>query len=297
MSCQHGRTYARDLFLSAILLLLVVTPSCNQSDTGPVGAIQPTPPRSAKTVQLPVLLEINQKDYAYYLKIIGATWVRRETGIDARPEPLVGSYEVGTVSFSSVLFPGRILSTKPLYEDFVRQYGGQYDIHLLKCNVSFFPAKTGSENFESLLKSIEVEIAFPQFEGVSPTVIDVFPKVSFEERGWMVEGQVGVGIGGFIPLEATGVGVRPRADIGVSFQYKPLVAKIISEGSGNRAKWRLQEVKGVRPIGDVTYYCTLLVPKGMKACQAELMIRLWFNNERQPHVEIPRQPVLVDFGV
>lgn len=201
---------------------------------------------------------------------------------------------VGSVRWPSIIYAGRILTTKSLYEDFSEQYGRDFDVQLIKLPVSWFPAKTKDEDYSKLLEAIEVQVLFDESEDGHPTILDVFPKTSFEDEGWKISGKFGVGIGGF--LKQSGVEMNSNSSIGVSFDYTPLIAKVVADGIGNQSTWRIKEVKDRPPIGQIDYYCTVLVPRKIREASAKLNLKLWFKESENQYIQIPAQNLTIDFG-
>ena len=201
---------------------------------------------------------------------------------------------VGSVRWPSIVYAGRILTTKPLYEDFSEQYGRDFDVQLIKLPVSWFPAKTKDEDYSKLLEAIEVQVLFDESDDGHPTILDIFPKTSFEDEGWKISGKFGVGIGGF--LKQSGVEMNSNSRIGVSFDYTPLIAKVVADGIGNQSTWRIKEVKDRPPIGQIDYYCTVLVPRKIREASAKLNLKMWFKESENQYLQIPTQSLMIDFG-
>lgn len=218
------------------------------------------------------------------LKWVGWNW-------SITPEDKYEAKSIGTLSYPSLLRSGRILTTSAIYEDFQNQWGAEFDLQLIKIPVSWFPSRGINNENQKLLEAIEVELEFG--EGVE--VQSVFPNTSYAELNWKVEGRFGVGISGFFPL-GSGVNGKTDASVGYTFNYQPLVAKVISEGAANHAKWQINSVNDERPLGQITYFCTVLIPKNLKSAKGELNVNLIFNKGKKQIIPLSKMVITVDFG-
>ncbi len=300
----------------AFLQLLLLAQHLGCGSPTPAVDLAPMPPKIGKTESHEVFLSFTGNSWQVWMHehgqdaAAGISAVAGPIGPVVAVSPVIGewmfskavekdgskdkSVNVGTARWPSVVYAGRILTTESLYQDFENQHGADFDLQLVKLPVSWFPARSEGEDFSELLESIEVTISFDDSSLEHPIVQDVFPKTSFEEEGWKVNGNIGVGIGGFVKEQV--VEAKADASLGYSFEYTPLVAKVISEGIGNQATWRIREVKDRQPIGQIDYYCIVLVPKEVRRAVATISLTLGFDDGDQKLVTLPSSEITVDFG-
>jgi len=209
-------------------------------------------------------------------------------------------FDVATLSYSSLLHSGRILSTQKLSEDFINQYPNQ-DIQLIKIPISYYPEspkETDDLDWNKHLKAIDVQLEFVENANSDEMLIQVadhFPTTAFSDLGWTIDAHVGVGFhGSFTPIKTASANADGK--LGVHFSYKPLKAVIISEGLGNAVRWTLEKDMDEYPIGQKDYYVTVRIPRELKRAKAELRITLFLDRKTDSKLSFGPFPIDVEFG-
>lgn len=194
---------------------------------------------------------------------------------------LLASAQPGEFTFD--VLPSRLIETPP-------EWMPQSQLHLMEARVAIHPSHGLVPEKASLSLSLQNDrLKFA----------DCFPSTEFSEVG---EYEVGLtnearfvrtaSAGGSLEIGAKsppfgvavnieGKGSKESSESRTyahKFKYPAKVLKVVSSAVGKRARWEMLRTGDESPTGGLTFYATVLVPKGLLSCSIDGLLEVWLAN-------------------
>ncbi len=201
--------------------------------------------------------------------------------------------------FGKLLWSNKILATriKNIRGDEASKspYGAEFNPQLIHLPVGYIPERSFSDN----LKQIEVKFELVDQDESRARILDVYPETNYEESGWKVGGKIRASTK--FTQESPTTEASVGGDIGVSFDYQPLSAKVVEAYSDTVAEFKLAEIGDEQPIGTKDYYLIVLVPKTISRLEAKVTVTVWFQGDSliakyYPESKLETGPHLVEIN-